>query len=166
MLNSRRGGGVTACIAFGSNLGNRKANIARALDLLRKNPRIKILKVSCLYATSPVGSKKTLGKSTFLNGCLKIKTDLRPMGLLTELKRIEALLGRKPSASPRPRPIDLDMILYGSLRTRKPFLTLPHPRLAERKFVLLPLAELEPQNRKLQSLLQGLKAPGQNVKLY
>lgn len=157
---------MTAYVAFGSDLGGRKSNIARALDLLKKNPRIRILKVSSLYETSPVGSPKTLGKAPFLNGCIKIRTHLRPMGLLTELKLIEALLGRKPSRVPSPRPIDLDLLLYGSLKIRKSFLTLPHPGLAGRKFVLAPLAELEPENRKFKSWLEALKAPGQNVKLY
>ena len=129
-------------IGLGSNLGDRRANIREALDRIRKQPDTRILKESSLYESEPHGDAKTW----FVNGVIEIETELTPENLLKKLKGIESAMGRKRVKGKRwgSRIIDLDILFYGSLVLRKRTLKLPHPELANRRFVLLPLSELGP----------------------
>jgi 2-amino-4-hydroxy-6-hydroxymethyldihydropteridine diphosphokinase len=130
-------------IGLGSNLGDRRANIFEALDRIRKQPDIRILKESSLYESEPHGDAKTW----FVNGVIEIETEFAPEQLLKRLKAIETAMGRKRVKGKRwgSRIIDLDILFYGSLVLRKRTLTIPHPEVANRRFVLLPLSELAPQ---------------------
>ena len=147
-------------MGIGSNLGNPRKTIAAALDLLRAEPRIEIVAVSTLRETDPVGYEN---QPRFLNGAAALETDLPPRKLLERFLEIERLLGRSRGEGPRfgPRTIDLDLLLYGDERLDEPGLTIPHPRLHERRFALEPLAELDPAlevpgRGPVQALLAGL----------
>ena len=129
-------------IGIGSNLGNRKRNIESAIRLLEKSG-LDVLKRSTMIETDPVGGPRQQGK--FLNGVLKIETKLTPDALLIRLKQIEHELGRIKTIRNGPRTIDLDILLYNHLDLQKPHLTIPHPRMLERDFVMRPLKEIEPQ---------------------
>ncbi|MGH7898368.1 MAG: 2-amino-4-hydroxy-6-hydroxymethyldihydropteridine diphosphokinase [Candidatus Binatia bacterium] len=130
-------------IGLGSNLGDRRANIADALDRIRKLPGTRIVKESSLYESEPHGDAKTW----FVNGVIETETDFSPENLLKKLKAIESAMGRKRVKGKRwgSRIIDLDILFYGNLVIRKRTLKIPHPELANRRFVLLPLSELAPQ---------------------
>jgi GTP cyclohydrolase-4 len=130
---------VTAYLGLGSNLGDRKQNLARALKLLSQH--LKIEQVSSIYETEPVGYEQ---QPLFLNVVCRISTGLNPEKLLQLAKEIETELGRTPSFPNAPRPIDIDILLYGDEVFSNKELTIPHPRLAERAFVLVPLAEIAP----------------------
>ncbi|MCK4362750.1 MAG: 2-amino-4-hydroxy-6-hydroxymethyldihydropteridine diphosphokinase [Dehalococcoidia bacterium] len=129
-------------LGLGSNLGDRQANLARALKLLGERLHIEL--VSSLYETEPVGYAE---QPLFLNAVCRAQTELGPLQLLSLVKGIEASLGRVPSFPNAPRPIDLDIILYGDLVMETPELTIPHPRLEDRAFVLIPLLEVGPDLR-------------------
>ncbi|MBN1870534.1 MAG: 2-amino-4-hydroxy-6-hydroxymethyldihydropteridine diphosphokinase [Candidatus Omnitrophica bacterium] len=129
-------------LGIGSNLGDRQKNINDAITSLKKN-HIRILKCSTIIETEPVGSPSGQGK--FLNGVLKIRTWLSPHELLYLLKRLERRLGRTKTAPNGPRIIDLDILLYDHLKLQTPQLTLPHPLMFQRDFVMRPLNEIEPQ---------------------
>ena len=148
-------------IGLGSNLGRKKANIRRAIKLLSKKKDIKILKVSSLYETEPVGYVK---QDWFVNACLKAETNLSPRQLLTTLKDIEKKLKRKRKLIKwGPRTIDLDILLYDNLRLKTKDLVIPHPEMHKRAFVLIPLMELEPnlihptKRKSILELLANLK---------
>ncbi len=127
-------------LALGSNMGDRLANIRRAVFLLEDNG-VRILCQSSLIETDPVGGPP---QGKFLNGALKAETDLSPEDLLSLLKRIERGLGRIPGGKNSPRPIDIDILLYDNVNITTPTLTIPHPRMFEREFVMRPLLEIEP----------------------
>lgn len=129
-------------LGLGSNLGDRQANLARALKLLGERLHIEL--VSSLYETEPVDYAE---QPPFLNAICRAQTELGPMQLLSLAKGIEASLGRVPSFPNAPRPIDIDIIFYGDLIMETPELTIPHPRLKERAFVLIPLLEVAPDLR-------------------
>lgn len=131
----------TALIALGSNLGDRAANLAAALERLARSEEIRIEAASSLYATDPVG---LTDQPEFLNAAAALRTTLGPRELLAACLRVEAELGRVRALRWGPRVIDLDLLFYGELRLCEPGLQLPHPRMAERAFVLLPLAEIAP----------------------
>ena len=124
-------------IALGSNLGDRRRNLLRAIDELRR--AITIVRVSSIYETEPVDAPPP----KFLNMVVAGHTTLTPEQLLTRLHEIEHRLGRVRGARNAPRTIDLDLILHGSNVRRTRELTLPHPRYRERDFVMRPLAELK-----------------------
>jgi 2-amino-4-hydroxy-6-hydroxymethyldihydropteridine diphosphokinase len=128
-------------IGLGSNLGEREATIRRALELLEAEGDIQVAAVSSLRETDPVGYED---QPRFLNGAAALMTELAPPALLERLHAVERRLGRE-RAGPRfgPRTIDLDLLLYGDEQVDEPGLEIPHPRLAERRFVLEPLAELD-----------------------
>ena len=130
---------VTVYIGLGSNLGDRKQNLVQALELLSKHMVVE--QVSSIYETEPVGYEE---QPLFLNAVCRISTELKPGQLLRLAKKIEAKLGRMPSFSNAPRPIDIDILLYDNEVFGSKELTVPHPRLAERAFVLVPLAEIVP----------------------
>ena len=124
---------------MGTNLGDRLANLRAAMAALA--PEIKVLDESPVYETEPWGYAD---QPPFLNMVLRAATDLSPRGLLDRLKGIEARLGRIPSFRNGPRLIDLDLLFYEDLVLKTPALVIPHPRLHERAFVLIPLAEIAP----------------------
>ena len=136
---------TTVYIGLGSNLGDRRRNLEAALEALRAHPQITVSAVSSLLETDPVGGPPGQGK--FLNAAAEIETDLAPEALLEELKRIEHALGRRPGPRWGPRPMDLDILLYGEEILETGTLVIPHPRLRERLFVLAPLAEIAPTAR-------------------
>lgn len=151
---------TTAFVGIGSNLGERERQIEAALDLLAAEDGIELVAVSTLRETDPVGY---LDQPAFLNGAARLETDLSPQELLGRLLAIELELGRVRGDGPRfgPRTIDLDLLLYGQETIDEPGLTIPHPRLAERRFALEPLAELDPALEvpglgSVQALLAGL----------
>jgi 2-amino-4-hydroxy-6-hydroxymethyldihydropteridine diphosphokinase len=130
-------------IALGGNLGDRQANLERAVERLGSDPEIDVVAVSSLRETDPVGLRD---QPRFLNGALAAETSLGPRELLDRLLAVERELGRERTG-PRfgPRTVDLDLLLYGAETIAEPGLTVPHPRLAERRFVLEPLVELDPE---------------------
>jgi 2-amino-4-hydroxy-6-hydroxymethyldihydropteridine diphosphokinase len=132
----------TVYLGLGANLGKRRETIDAALARLADHPAICVGAVSALIETAPVGGPA--GQPNYLNGAAAIETNLDPAALLAELKRIEHDLGRRDGPRWGPRPIDLDILLYGDLVLDSPDLTIPHPRLRERRFVLEPLAEIAP----------------------
>jgi 2-amino-4-hydroxy-6-hydroxymethyldihydropteridine diphosphokinase len=135
-----------ACLGLGSNLGDRRAHLEAALAALRAHPAVRVLTASDLVETDPVGGPP--GQGRFLNAAARIETDLAPRDLLALLKQIERDLGRAAGGLRwGPRPIDLDLLLYDDLRLETGDLTVPHPRLQERRFVLKPLAQVAPDAR-------------------
>ena len=130
---------VTVYLGLGSNMGNRQGNLDKAIDLLSQ--RLKVEQVSSTYDTEPVGN---IDQPRFLNLVCQVYTRLAPKDLLTLAKGIELKLGRAPGTSNAPRPIDIDILFHGDqvMKTRE--LVIPHPRLTERAFVLVPLAEITP----------------------
>jgi 2-amino-4-hydroxy-6-hydroxymethyldihydropteridine diphosphokinase len=130
---------ATVYLGLGSNLGDRKQNLSQALGLL--STHVMIEKASSVYETEPVGYKD---QPLFLNAVCRISTELNPKQLLRLAKKIEAKLGRKPGFPNAPRLIDIDILFYGDEVFSSPELTVPHRRLAERAFVLVPLAEIAP----------------------
>ena len=149
-----------AFVGLGSNLGDPEELIRSALQLLAAEERIELLAVSSLRETDPVGYQD---QPRFLNGAAEIATELSPQELLERLLAIERRLGRVRGQGPRfgPRTIDLDLLLFGDETVQEPGLTLPHPRLHERRFALEPLAELDPAlevpgRGPVQALLAGL----------
>jgi 2-amino-4-hydroxy-6-hydroxymethyldihydropteridine diphosphokinase len=137
---------VVCYIGIGSNLGDRRGYIDKAIEALNASRDIKVARVSSIYETDPVSD---IPQGRFLNGVLEIRTSLRPRELLSELVRIEELLGRVRRLRNGPRTIDLDMLYYGDKKISEAGLTVPHPRIMEREFVLKGLDELAPH------LIQG-----------
>ena len=131
-----------AYVGLGANLGDREETLRRALELLASEPGIAVVAVSTLRETDPVGY---VDQPRFLNGACAVDTELGPRRLLERLLAVELVLGRERTG-PRfgPRTLDLDLLLYGDDVVDEPGLTVPHPRLTERRFALEPLAELAP----------------------
>lgn len=126
-------------IGVGSNLGNREENIAKARTLAMKLLNTRLIQSSMNYETDPVGGPE---QEKFMNAVWEIETSLSPRQLLQELLNIEQSLGRKRTVKNGPRTIDLDILFYGDGIIREEGLTVPHPRLGERWFVLKPLWDL------------------------
>ena len=126
-------------LALGSNLGNRLENLKQAIVSL--TPQLEVKSKSQVYETPPWGYED---QPKFLNQVIKAETYLDPERLLKHLKRLEVALGRKNSFPNGPRSIDMDLLFYDDLVLNKPSLVLPHPRLHERAFVLLPLMDIAP----------------------
>ncbi|MEP7029216.1 MAG: 2-amino-4-hydroxy-6-hydroxymethyldihydropteridine diphosphokinase [Candidatus Eisenbacteria bacterium] len=135
---------MKAYIGLGSNLGEREALLKAALEQIEALPETRLGRVSSLYDTTPVGE---LDQPNFLNAVAQIETELTARQLLWNLLLIERRLGRVRHAARRygPRTIDLDLLLHGDLVLESEELTLPHPELARRAFVLVPLVEIEPR---------------------
>jgi 2-amino-4-hydroxy-6-hydroxymethyldihydropteridine diphosphokinase len=128
-----------AYIALGANLGDRAANLARALDALRATPGVRVVAVSRNYETEPVGPPQP----AYLNAAAGLDTELSAPALLERLHEIEREAGRTRGAERNlPRTLDLDLLLFGGLVMDAPELVVPHPRMHERAFVLEPLAEI------------------------
>ena len=128
---------VTVYLGLGSNIGDRQDNLNRALDFLSQ--RLRIEQVSSVYDTEPVGNVE---QPHFLNMVCQVNTRLASRDLLILAKSIESKLGRTHGKSNAPRPIDIDILFYGDQVIETPELIIPHPRLTERAFVLIPLAEI------------------------
>lgn len=130
-------------IGLGSNLGNRNQNLNQAIDQIRLIPQTKLITVSRFHETDPVGGPP---QEKFLNGAAILETALSPQDLLKGLLAIEQQMGRPASREKwGPRVIDLDLLSYGDQILHLPGLEIPHPRMAERPFVLIPLAEIAPE---------------------
>jgi len=156
-------------LALGANLGNRRENLAKALDRLRLGGKLRVSAVSGLYQTRPVGYAN---QPDFLNMVVKAETELAPLPLLVALKQIEADLGREATFRNGPRPIDIDIIFYNDLIFEDEQLQIPHPRLRGRGFVLAPLTELAPgylhpgYSLTVENLLHELDLEQEGVELY
>lgn len=146
---------ATRCyLGLGSNLGDRLANLGRAVELLAAEPGLRVLRSSRVYETEPVGGPP---QPAYLNAVLEIETELDPRGLLEACRRVEDALGRVRAERFGPRTIDVDVLTFGKERVAEPDLEIPHPRMHERGFVLVPLAELDadpplPGDRRLSGL--------------
>jgi 2-amino-4-hydroxy-6-hydroxymethyldihydropteridine diphosphokinase len=127
-------------LSLGSNIGDRKRNLERARRLLAKNG-VAVLKASSIYRTEPVDVRD---QPWFYNQALEVRTGRTPHELLALAKSIEAAMKRVPSVNKGPRTIDIDILLAGDAALETPELTIPHPRLAVRSFVLVPLCEIAP----------------------
>ncbi len=128
-----------AYIGIGSNIGHKKKFINKAVSFLRKNSKIKIIKISGVIQSKPQGY---LAQPDFLNAVIAIKTTLSPSELLKFLNNIEEKLGRKRIFKDAPRTIDLDILLYNNITIKDPNLKVPHPKMFQRLFVIEPLKEL------------------------
>ena len=133
----------TAYLSLGSNLGDRERHLRGALALLDE-PGLHVLRVSSFYETEPMEAP---AQSWFLNAVAEVETDLFPRQLLARIQKIERQLGRKRLTPKGPRTIDVDILLYGAAVIETVELQVPHPRMAGRRFVLEPLAELAPELR-------------------
>lgn len=131
---------ATVYLCLGSNLGEREKNLTQALTSLSQ--KVNLEKVSSIYETEPVGYKE---QPFFLNMVCQITTDLSPWELLRLAKNIESKMGRTFSFTNAPRPIDIDILFYDDQSIQTKNLTVPHPRLADRAFALIPLAEIAPE---------------------
>ena len=154
----------TVYLGLGSNVGDRGKNLAEAIERLA-GLGLRIGRVSSIYETEPVGFA---AQRWFLNLVVEAETDLFPMQLLARTLKIERLLGRVRTIKNGPRTIDIDILFYGKIVIRSAALEVPHPRLAERRFVLAPLAELAPDlrhpltHRSVREMLDA--APAQKVR--
>lgn len=157
-----------AYIGLGTNLGDRLANLKRSLDLILQLPGVQLEACSNIYETKPVGGPE---QGPFLNACISVKSNLAPVKLLQAMLAIEHKMKRIRTARWGPRIIDLDLLVYEGTTVNTPVLQLPHPRLKERDFVLIPLADIAPQliipgvNQTVGQILAGRKE-NPDVKLY
>ncbi len=148
---------ITVYLGLGSNMGDRQENVDKALDFLAQ--RLRMGKISSVYDTEPVGNVE---QPRFLNLVCQACTRLSPMALLALAKGIESKLGRTGKSN-APRPIDIDILLYGEQVIETPELVIPHPRMMERAFILIPLAEIAPDlvhpvsGKSIKELSEGLK---------
>jgi 2-amino-4-hydroxy-6-hydroxymethyldihydropteridine diphosphokinase len=134
---------TTVYLSLGSNLGDRAENIARAIDALASHG-VRVTRQSSLYETEPVD---VTDQGWFLNSVIEAETHLSPALLMNTLLEIERGLGRKRRVPKGPRVIDMDILLFGSTVVRTPEVEVPHPRMTERRFVLVPFAEIAPAAR-------------------
>jgi 2-amino-4-hydroxy-6-hydroxymethyldihydropteridine diphosphokinase len=159
---------VLGYLGRGSNIGDRRSYLLKAVEALGASGKVEVLASSSVYETEPVGL--VLDQPEFLNACLRVDTELGPEGLLDVCKAVERSVGRE-AGGPRhgPRVIDVDLLLLDSLRFSSERLTLPHAEVRSRRFVLVPLLELSPElalpgGERLADALAAL-GPGQEVRL-
>ncbi|PFK36834.1 2-amino-4-hydroxy-6-hydroxymethyldihydropteridine diphosphokinase [Bacillus cereus] len=126
-------------VALGSNIGDRYTYLSQAIELLNKNPHIRVEDISSVYETDPVGYTD---QNRFLNLVIKISTNLLPQELLEVTQKVEVGLGRKREIRWGPRTVDLDILLYNQENIESENLIVPHPRMFERAFVIVPLLEI------------------------
>lgn len=151
----------TIYLALGTNLGDRPGNLETAINSL--HPGITVNKRSSIYETPPWGFED---QPAFLNMVLRAETPFSPWKLLKTIKKLEGGMGRQPTFRNGPRLIDIDILFYDDLITGQPGLVIPHPRITERAFVLVPLAEIAPNFHHpvlqvpIQELLEGIDSQG------
>lgn len=131
---------VSAYIGLGANLGDARRTVRQAVQDLGTLPQTRLVRSSSLYRSAPIDSSGP----DYINAVAEVATTLDPHALLAELQRLELAAGRERPYRNAPRTLDLDILLYDDLTLETPTLTIPHPRMAERAFVLLPLAEIAP----------------------
>jgi 2-amino-4-hydroxy-6-hydroxymethyldihydropteridine diphosphokinase len=155
----------TGYLGLGSNVGDRESHLRAAISMLRERG-VAVEAISSTYETEPVG--EVLDQADFLNAAIRIRTELDPEQLLDLCKEIEIARGRQLDA-PRhsPRPLDVDLLLLGEIELESERLTLPHPEVSSRRFVLVPLLELDPElalpdGRRIVAFLEAL-GPGQRA---
>jgi 2-amino-4-hydroxy-6-hydroxymethyldihydropteridine diphosphokinase len=153
---------ATAYVALGSNLHDPAGHVRGAVEELAMLPDTRLARVSSLYRSAPVGY---LDQPDFINAVAQIETDLTPRALLDQLLAIERRYGRVRDFPNAPRTLDLDILLYGECIVQEPRLTIPHPRMHERAFVLVPLAEIAhdaviPGRGRASELLARIDAAG------
>lgn len=155
-------------LSLGSNIGDRRAYLQRAVSALTEHPHIDCRATSPVYETEPVGYTQ---QPAFLNMALKMKTALAPESLLQAIQTIEKACGRTREIKWGPRTLDIDILLYGNETIRTPELAIPHPHLLERAFVLVPLADLTgktflfPDGTSMQEALSNVSGKA-GVRLY
>jgi 2-amino-4-hydroxy-6-hydroxymethyldihydropteridine diphosphokinase len=132
---------VTAFIGLGANLGDAQAALQQALQALDRLPHTRLLRSSRIWRSAPVDASGP----DYLNAVAQVETGLEAFGLLRQLQALEHAAGRERPYRNAPRTLDLDLLLFGDQRIDSPTLTVPHPRMRERAFVLLPLQELAPE---------------------
>ncbi|CAL27080.1 2-amino-4-hydroxy-6-hydroxymethyldihydropteridine diphosphokinase [Staphylococcus carnosus] len=152
-------------LGLGSNVGDREHQLKEALRLLDAQQSIKVTRVSSLYETAPVGY---VDQPDFLNLCAEIETDLTPQAVLKNGLDIEQQLHRVRKERWGPRTLDIDILLYGNKIIEDQDLSIPHPRMAERAFVLIPLQEIAPEaiNPRTQTKIKDIEVPDETVNKY
>jgi 2-amino-4-hydroxy-6-hydroxymethyldihydropteridine diphosphokinase len=154
---------ITTYVGIGSNLGDRAGNLLLAVRGLME-ASFTVTKLSAIYETEPFGLEDEYAHAKFLNLVAEIRVrSVSPSQMLARMLRIEYLLGRRDKNLKKPRTVDLDLLLFGNHQSANDFLTVPHPRMHQRRFVLVPLAELAPHfvhptlNKNIQELLRTLE---------
>jgi 2-amino-4-hydroxy-6-hydroxymethyldihydropteridine diphosphokinase len=166
-MKKEAGNKIRAYLGLGSNLGSRLSNIRFALAAIGQIPGVKMLRTSSIYETEPYGNSE---QPPFLNAALEIETTLNPEDLLKALQRVEHHMGRTRKKKWEPRVIDLDILYFGNQVIGEPGLSVPHPDLHNRDFVLIPLNDLIPRftdplrQSTVQTMLKRLNAGGRKVK--
>lgn len=151
-------------MGLGGNVGDVKLALETALNTLKDHPNITIVKASNFYKTPPWGDEN---QAWFINACVLIETSLKPIDLLEFVKSVEIDLKRKKTRKWGPRTLDIDLLIYENVDMESPKLTLPHPRMSERAFVLVPLNDIAPdlmiKGEKISTLLEAVST--QEIKL-
>ncbi|WP_105994626.1 2-amino-4-hydroxy-6-hydroxymethyldihydropteridine diphosphokinase [Staphylococcus simulans] len=152
-------------LGLGSNVGDREAQLKAAIDLLDEQQDIEVIKVSSFYETAPVGY---VDQPDFLNLCIKIETELSPHEVLERGLAIEQQLHRVRKERWGPRTLDIDILLYGDEIIETKDLSIPHPRMTERAFVLIPLQEIAPDKvePRTQKKIKEITVPDETVKKF
>lgn len=156
---------VESVIAFGSNVGDREGNLRRAIEMVSQ--KMSLIRMSPVYETEPMYYEN---QGWFLNCVVAVETNLKPRSLLEALQAVEGELGRQRTVRYGPRVIDLDILFYGDEVVSEPGLEIPHPKIAERPFVLVPLNDVRPElvhpvlRKKVSELLSSLKLGKRVVK--
>ncbi|WP_412519247.1 2-amino-4-hydroxy-6-hydroxymethyldihydropteridine diphosphokinase [Staphylococcus simulans] len=150
-------------LGLGSNVGDRENQLKEAIRLLGEQPGIEVVKVSSFYETEPVGY---VDQPDFLNLCVEIQTELSPKAVLESGLAIEQQLHRVRKERWGPRTLDIDILLYGDQIIEEEDLTIPHPRMTERAFVLIPLQEIAPDKvePRTQTKIKDITVPKETVK--